>query len=237
MKGDAKWPFWILILSILPGIVAWIEPASKTWVFLLRILTTGCFACSLGYLVWLVVRKDRLRNYLWEVSAGYFERRGCCFAVLPGPAREGLTLTIYYQNRYECPCELDLLLKPFSPPLPEFRARIACGPAAFGRAILPWSFPDGYAGKELITDVRADVNYPIGRGKALRYQEGTPVLGTNLTNRFLLTLLGLGIGHLMISIDATMKLVIPQPAPLAGGVARGEAIEELWKLGEPELPG
>src|SRR4051794_21970080 len=77
--------------------------ATPGWALLVG-LPLAAPAC-LGLLLWALFRKDRAPDFLRQRFGAYFERSGFCFAVTC--ASEGVLafLDLYYQNRYERPCQ------------------------------------------------------------------------------------------------------------------------------------
>jgi hypothetical protein len=204
-----------------------------------RILVPAATVGSCGGLVWSMLRKDRQPDLLRTVSRNVFERDGFCFAL--GVAERGKygELRVYYQNRYDRPCQARVVIRPARgfflsrPEVESITLTIDCPGAGFGVARLPFGVPDRMQGKRQRLDVAADVNYPDGRGTMVRFRGGVQVGGANLEGwKIAVTVAGALGGKVVLWKPAQVKLLLPVGVREAVPDEAPIAYELLWRPGE-----
>jgi hypothetical protein len=76
---------------------------------------------------------------------------------------------------------------------------------------VPWAVPDKFQGKTQALDVAANVRYPEGKGKMVRYRGGVQV-GKASTDawKVALTVAAAMAGHITVTSPAKVKLPLPR---------------------------
>lgn len=209
-----------------------------------RRVIIGGAVLGIGALVLLLkmhFKKDKVPDFLSQISDLALEHKGVCFAPMIECEDEIAWLKIWYQNRHERPASVHVVIKPsmgFFLTTSKIQSVVLpfdCGAAAFGFVRFPLALPAKYHGTVQRFDIGAKVKYPHGRGKMLRYRDGLRV-GDARINRLAdqaLTLLGAFGGVVAISRPASFSLRLP--AGVAESVSDDSPIEtaELWQLGDP----
>lgn len=161
-----------------------VQPSAQIWGFR--------FGLPIAAIVmfWLLLRKsesiadptDHLRN----LCGHYFERRGLCFHPRL-VAMDGVCwLEVHFQGRYlaKCRARVELLPRPYNrrlllePMATDFK----CDGGEFGVARVPVAIPSAALGKKVCCDVIAHVDYPRGKHRMIRRQEGI-LVGSETTQR------------------------------------------------------
>jgi len=128
-----------------------------SWVF--RIGGPVLGLAFLGLLLWGIIGAARYLIFLSGNLAGFFEKDGFCFWPAP-EIREGVCwLDVWYENRYERPCESILVIKPAQGFFLTRRniqglvIRVDCDPASVGRGGGAWPgiFDDHSVGGMAVT--------------------------------------------------------------------------------------
>ena len=134
------------VAAVMFGGVSWIIPASKepgVWWFrigapIVLILVAALFLRAKR-------RGDQAPDFFSKLAGTFFERDGFAFIVTTEVHDGACHLCVWYQNRYERDCEAEVMVRTserwLAPQrhLPDARVKIMCGPAAFGKAIVPWA--------------------------------------------------------------------------------------------------
>ena len=173
----------LIILTGLPAALFWaVQPIQgASWIWIGRIGCSLVALVSAVVLIWAKTRKSKAPDFLAEICANYFERNGLCFAIVPQIVGTHCQLSIYYQNRYEHPCEGLIWIVPTNvafkdvSSLPEFKLNIACAGGEFGRMFCLCGLPLQFKGKPILWNVSAMTKYPKGRGQLLRLRDGLRV--------------------------------------------------------------
>ncbi len=232
----------VIAACALIGIVVWLpgatnEVSSTTW--WLRIGCPILGVICLVPLIWAQRRKDKVPDLLSRITARYFERDGFCFAVVPQVANGECAMHIYFQNRYDRPCTAQILIRASSglfsgrPDLSDVALGVSCGPAEFGRSIIPWSIPPDLQGKTISLSLYAGVKYPAGRGTLLRFRDGMRVGSVGMdTWREGLQIAGAVVGALVISRPARVKLVLPSGVSAATQSTVTAETKSIWRMGD-----
>jgi len=173
------------MLVILGGIggITWLMQANpgETWIWWWRVGSALSVGIPSILLIREAFRKDLAPDYLHQLMGDYFERNGFCFAACLENADQGCQLELYFQNQYEGFCKAVVWLVPTKDVfvdrsgLGEKKFEIDCGPGAFGKVTEDISVPSQLKGETTRWDVTANVEYPQGRGRLLRYRNGMRV--------------------------------------------------------------
>ncbi len=179
--------------------------------------------------------KDKAPDLLARIVPRYFERDGFCFAIVPGTADHRGQLVFYYQNRYERACEGTIWMAPTKvafkdvSDLPEFKVQVVCGGGEFGKRHCECGLPLRFRGESILWDVRAQTQYPNGRGKLLRMRDGLRVGGENQAGTFLALLLFVGAWY--YKKPARIKIKFPDEMFSVEYTSDWKQ-ETLWKPGD-----
>ncbi|MDB5335301.1 MAG: GTP-binding protein LepA [Planctomycetaceae bacterium] len=235
------------LFIIVAGIVAlfvWTDdrPDQTTWI--LRGSTIVVTALSLAVILRLHFRRDLARDYLQEITGGYFNRDGFCF-VFGAEAVDGVCqFHAYYQNQYERPFVGRIALRPARgffltrAKIDTITFEIACDAAAYGVATLPIPLPREIQGKPQSFEVGASVNYPQGKGKRLRFRDGVFLrTNTNFGNSFgtALKVAGALGGAIVLSSPATATVLLPTDVAEELPSNSESNTTQIWKLGDPPV--
>jgi hypothetical protein len=193
---------------------------------------------SLVALIWAFLRRDKAPDLLRQITGGYFERTGLCFAIVPTVRDDQCELDVFFQNRYERPCKGVIVLQPSEGffltrrKIQSVTVEIECPGAGFGVVHVPWGVPKKYQGKSQSLDVVASVDYPERRGAMVRFRDGKNVgdAGINLW-RGIATVAAAAGGMIVMHRPARMKLTLPRD--IAEEIDDSAAIvtELLWEPG------
>ena len=204
---------------------------------------------SLGLLLWSLFRRDKAPDHLKQIPGKLLERDGFCFKVLAKPVKGRCYLDLYFQSRYERPCRAIVVLQPskgfflMRPGLASMTVDIDCPAGGFGVTSVPWPVAKKFQGKAQRLDVGADVQYPEGRGRMIRYRGGVQ-LRTAGTDSWRATLavaailtVSAGMGVVVLLGDA-VKVKLRLPVDVEESVDDDLPIltKVLWKLEDPPNP-
>jgi hypothetical protein len=208
-----------LIVLSFAILLAWQEaqPGQVAWTLRLS-LPPVAFAIA-GILYRESRKKEVLKDMLAEISLRYFERDGLCFTFVP-QVHEGICwISVFFQSRYERPCEARLVMRPEhwatlgGRPIAPIDVDVAVEGGSFGVLRFPVAVPLVVQGVVIHCDVLASVSYPSGRGKLLRLRHGLHVgePGPVSTGRLLLGLLRVASGTIGVTHPARISLQMPKP--------------------------
>ena len=228
----------IIAACALTGIMAWLPGATNEVSTLRWWLRVGCpvlgIVC-LAPLIWAQTRRNKVPDFLAQVSPRYFERDGFCFATIPQIVNGDSFMQIYYQNRYERPCEAQILIRASSG-LSDISLGVSCNSAEFGCSTIPWHIPQYLLGERVSLSLYAGVNYPNGRGTLLRYKDGLRVGAVGMDFwREGLQIAGAVGGALVLSRPARIQLTLPSGASANTRETISVETRTIWKLGDPIL--
>jgi hypothetical protein len=180
-------------------------------------------------------RRDLAPDYLGLASRSCFERDGFCFTVSLDREDRAATFTIMYQNRFAGRAVAGIAMRPVGSSLAVYSPYIQCGPAGFGVAKFPAAVPSRHQGKFVTFEIGADVDYPDGRGREVRFRDGWPVHHNAQFDRLPAVPRALP-GRLIECIlikAATVRLMLPIGAVEELPDDETGHAEELWKLSVP----
>jgi hypothetical protein len=173
----------LIIFGALAACLFWAaQPArgeSSIWIG--RIISTLTVAVAGILLIYSKTRKNKAPDLLAKICPSYFERNGLCFAIIPEIVGGQSRISVYYQNRYEQPCEAVIWLAPTKvafkdvSELPEFKTTILSEGGEFGRKSCDFGLPLHFKNEAIMWNVAASTKYPKGRGRLLRLQDGLRV--------------------------------------------------------------
>jgi hypothetical protein len=169
---------WI-VLAVFPGLG---EPAGGT--LLHRIASISLAFLFGATLVYIYRYEDKLEDNLGKRTMGqYYEFDGLCFAPLVRVTENGNDLnqaeiSLYYQNRFEGPCEAVIHLRP--PPdsiyshkgARDVHFAFSVQPGAYGVIHQPIAVPHELQGEAIQIEMAAAVRWPRGHGDRLRSCQG-----------------------------------------------------------------
>jgi len=171
---------------------------------------------SLGLLVWSLFRRDKAPDFLKKLGGPLLERDGFCFKLIASAVQGRCYLDLHFQSRYERPSRAMVVLQPSKgfflvrPGLASITVGIECPAGGYGITRVPWPVAKKFQGKAQSLDVGADVIYPEGRGKMIRYRGGVQVRTAGRdTWRTVVTLAGAMGGSIVLSSPAKVKLNLP----------------------------
>jgi hypothetical protein len=148
-------------------------------------------------------------------------------------------VNMIFQNRYERRSIAKIAIRPcdFWPFGKESPAifHIECGPGSFGMANLPIALPAKYQGKKQKFDVGAEVSYPEGKGKMLRFRNAIMIRNNlHFRNNFMTMASILMATHLHIQWEIPPRFTIQLPNNVAEQIPADskQYTEIMWTLNE-----
>jgi len=225
----------IVIVCLFASAFGWMDHGIKG-----LIVPGSLLAAVFALLIWAEFRRDHAPDFLRQQFKRYFERDGLCFAILPWVKEDAFAWRVFFQNRYERPCEALIAFRPATrfvgfgrASLPEVRVPIRCDGGAFGLATIRFGIPQKHQGRNIQFEVIAFAQFPDGKGKMLRFRDGIRVGRKNRsaadTAVSALSIMAL---HPHFTHAATLKLQLPIDVQAE---ASGEITQEiLWRPGDPE---
>ena len=192
---------------------------------------------SFGLLFWSLLRRDKVPDLLVQVPGRAFERDGLCFKVSFRMVEGVCRLNLWFQTRYQGASRGMILLQPSQrfwlnrPGFGSTTVEVECPPGGTGMISLPWPVPAKFQGKKQSLDVGADVFYPAGRGKMIRYKGGIQVRTAGFdTWRTVVTAAGAVGGMIVLSRPAQLKITLPKG--VAESIAADAPVTKqiLWSL-------
>ncbi|MFI5379697.1 MAG: hypothetical protein ACHRHE_10395 [Tepidisphaerales bacterium] len=209
----------LILIALACSVFAWTigRPDVTTWSFRLG---APVVTIALGWvLIRSEFRKDIVPDHLRKAFGSFFESDGLSFATAVQVENGICFLLIFFQNRYQRSCEAEIELKPapgsFSilcPKIDRVRVPLNVGPAEFGFVRVPYPVPAKYQGKTLRYDVAANVKYPAGHGRMLRFRDGARVGPISVVPQAVhsaFSLLLVFVGVLYLKRPARCKISLP----------------------------
>lgn len=177
------------------------------------------------------LRRDAAPDLLGRCNGPLFERDGFCFAVSLDREDRTAAFTVIYQSRYAGRSTAVVAVRPAGSSLAVFSPCIQCGPAGFGVVKFPAAVPARHQGKTVQFEIGADVEYPLGQDREVRFRKGRavrydaqfrrlPPAAQSLPTRL--------IEH-VLSKTATIRLRLPSGVAEETPDDAGH-VEELWRL-------
>jgi hypothetical protein len=230
----------ILIVSVIVTVAMWVTPgvaglgeqANRR----IRLASTATTVVAVCVVIWSICRKDLVPDYLRANVHHCFERHGFCFSLAPRTDEGVFALVVLFQNRYSRSCTAKIVLAPAHLPGLESALVIPveCAEAGFGMTRLPLPIPQAGQGQTHKFRVYADVAYPEGRGRMLRFKEGAAVGGTKADrNNLLLGLALLPFGVAYSTIPASVAIEVPTGVADTLPPNEHPTAQIFWQLGQP----
>jgi hypothetical protein len=175
-------------------------------------------------------------RFKWE---GILSEMASAFISSRAPSTANAFFLLLFQNRYERPCTATVAIRPVTfTGASETLALITvqCPGAAYGLAKQEVGLPEEWQGKNVSFDLGADVNYPEGKGKTMRFKDATLLRqNTHFVNNFgritsVLALLG---GHIHIHGPFRVKYTMPDNVATDSATTVSEQVQILWQTGDP----
>jgi len=241
----------VLCASVVGGACVWSDdhPAQSTWMW--RIGLSVAAVVSIAVFIRLQFwRKGNLApDFLSAKCKTFSEQNGLCFTLYTTNEDGICFINAMFQNRYERPCKARIALRPvagvFRSAVGPFRNGfstmvfdISCGPGAFGIAGIPLPISSSRQGKQLTMQIGASVDYPEGKGKALRFSEGALIrYDAEFQSAYLSTLRALYLicGGLMFTFPPTVTFRLPTGVAESVPEGQDQRIQILWTLGDEEV--
>jgi hypothetical protein len=234
----------IFMVATPAAAVAWFDEHPGTIESVLRYACPVLAVASIGAFLKLHFRPDEAPDYLRQQFATYFNRGGFCFAVRPTVADGIAYLDVYFQNQQDTRCVGRIALRPARgfflgrADLEPIAVEIRCEPAAYGFARIPVAIPAELQGRKQSFEVGASVDRPSGRGRTLRFRDGTTLrANSDFGNAFgtTLTVAGALTAQIMYRSHATTAIELPREVAPTIPAGREPEIRTLWKLGDPPI--
>lgn len=235
----------IIVVAIFAGSFLFFveELRNKPW-FWPAFLT--CLIGGFGSFVLFVkihFQRDLVPDFLSRHSRDFFDRDGFCFLITPAAVDGVCVLNVLFQTRYDSPSQARLAIRP-AKGLLRTRSKILtiaididCPPAGFGIAQVAMPVPRKYQGRSQKFDVGANVAYPQGKGKMVRFRDGTYIRNnTNFNESFgtVMTLAAAAGGNIILSSPASVRVELPENvAEDIPDELTAPTVEIHWQAGEP----
>lgn len=238
--------FFGLLSAVIAG-VAWIispRPDAFDWTVILSagmvaVVLLSSFSVGLWW-----PRTDLAPDFLFERTGSYFERDGFCFSVVPTVEDELVLLRVYFQNRFERPCNAAFALRQAASRMGRnkdnlLELSLTCEGGAFGVITAPAAVPAKYQGKRVKINVAARCHYPNGKGKQLRFKTAAKVdndlsfgggWGTNVSTGAMV------LGSISVSDPAHVSFQMPVGVRETLPPGLEPSAEEFWQLGDDRVP-
>lgn len=172
----------LLVASVIWSIVAWVllsDAAPLIW--MQRIAAPAAALAIGGMLTYALLYEDKLPDHLAQiVGEFYYEADGLSFMPVIRVNDGQADLCVYYQNRYECPVEAIVHLRP---PVDSFIVRegmrdihfaFRCNGGDFGVIHQPIAVPRHLQGEAVTLQLAAASYYPRSHGACWRRKPGLP---------------------------------------------------------------
>jgi hypothetical protein len=230
----------LMIIGMIGSVVV-VMNDRVNWPALAGMLTLMCG--SLGLLLWSLFRRDKAPDFLKKVPGRLLERDGFCFKVLANPVKGRCYLDLHFQSRYERPSRAIVVLQAtkdlfvLRPGVASMTVEIECPAGGYGMTSVPWPVARKAQGKARWLDVAADVAYPEGRGKMIRYRGGLQVgkAGRD-TWKAIITVAGAMGGGIVLTRKARVKLRFPVDVEESVDDDLPILTKTVWKIGDPPVP-
>lgn len=157
------------------------SPKSRSEFLPIGLSLLGASLVPLAVLIWMHFQRDLAPDLLSKISRRYFNANGLCFVIVPVAADGKLLLRIHYQSRHVGASVANVIIRPSpgfflqSAKINAWQVRFECPEAGYGVVSVPVSLPARYQGTSQKFDLWAQVQYPEGKGKTVRFGEGAEV--------------------------------------------------------------
>lgn len=178
-----------MIVAVVVAVFVWTDDRPSTTVWLCRWGTIVVFLAALA-MYWRVhlkpLRRDKIPDQLKQRFGNYYNCGGFCFAFVPCLDQYEPHLRMWFQNQHERPCRATVYLAPIRhfwakrPQVEKIEVPLTCDGGECYSIAVPIATSAEMAGKKVICNVSADVEYPEKRGKRLMFHEGMQVSAGSL---------------------------------------------------------
>src|SRR4051812_19887001 len=229
----------VIFVAVITAAVAWMMDRPDSTIWLLRTIPIALTIVAAAVFLWVHWKRDLVPDFLAQQVGTYFDRDGFCFHVQPTAVDGKCVFLLLFQNRFEKPSVARVAIRPVTfTGAHETLAYmgVRCPGGAFGAAKTEVGLPAKLQGKKVSFDVGADVEYPDGKGKMLRFKNAIVLRrNTNFVDAFarttsLLALLG---GALMFHRPPRIKCMLPIDVAEEVPSAVPDPAEILWQPGDP----
>lgn len=229
-----------MIVGIIGSVIAFMTDRVH-WAWLASMPTLAI--ASLALLLWSLFRRDKMPDFLANIPGPLLERDGFCFKVATSATKGRCYVTLHFQSRYDRPSRAVVVIQPSKgffltrPDLGRLTLSIDCPAAGYGLAAVPWAVAKKFQGKVQRLDVAADVEYPEGKGRMIRYRGGTQIrTAGHDTFRTVATLAGAMGATIVLMKPASIKLKFPKDVDETIDYDLPIALKTQWRLGDPIDP-
>jgi hypothetical protein len=238
----------VVCVCVVGAAVVWSDdrPAQSTWVWRVGLSVAAIAAIAALIRLQFSIQSDLVPDFLSANRKTFFEQNGLCFSIYATSEDGVFCANAMYQNRYDQSCRARIVLRPvagvFRPAVGPFRSDfptivfdISCGPAGFGIASVPLPVSSRHQGKNLTLQIGASVDYPAGKGKKLRFRDGSLLrYDAEFRNSYMriLQVLYLFCGGLLFSFPASVTFCLPDGVAESLPAGQGQRTRTLWTLGD-----
>ncbi|QDU88092.1 hypothetical protein Pla175_14630 [Pirellulimonas nuda] len=212
---------WCVILGILAVVVGagtWSDRHPDQLIWYGRVGSILVGLASVCGLLALTYRRDKAFDYLYGQVGKYLDRGGLCFGFAFGVNDGAATLNLFFQNRFDRPCETVVALRQVPGWMEvndqnEVQVSFACPGGAFGVVEIPFGVPQQFQGKTQKYYVGASTMFPEGKGVQLRFRNALPVrsdLQMQSGMREGVAVGGAALGMIAIVGKETVELTFPE---------------------------
>ena len=236
----------LMIVGFVGAAIAWVadRPDAATWAFRIGGLVTACLA--LGVILKLHFRADLEQDYLRMLNGNYFNRDGFCFTITSTEIDGCAFVVLHFQSQFDRPSTGRVAIRPARgffltrAKIDSINFEIDCPPGGYGFTRIPIPIPVELQGKRQSFEIGASVQYPEGKGRRIRFHDGTFLrANTNFGDSFgtALMVAGAATGTVVLSRPATATIEMPQGVAEDIGEFNATDVQQktLWKLGDAPL--
>lgn len=166
----------------------------------------------------------------------YYERTGLCFAIEPIVVEGVFAFRVWFQNKYDRPCQGRVLISPGRDFFLQKKVEqvlhigVEVGPGALCCVTMPFAVPHKSQGGKTQLSVAADVEYPQGKGKMVRFRDG--MTAGAIRGKIDLVIDAIGPFVLHSYKPASLKLSLPQAVAVEVPSRAKPKVEALWQIGD-----
>jgi hypothetical protein len=222
------------------------RPERSTWMWRVGFSVVGAGAIAGLVRLQFWGKADLVPDFLSGKCKTFFEQNGLCFVLGAATENGVFFVNAMYRNRHDRPCMARIALRPvagvFRSAVGPFRNDfstimfdISCGPGAFGIASIPLPVSGRHQGKKLTLQIGATVDYPEGKGKEMRFREGSLVrYNAEFHSAYLrsLQVLYFFCGGFLFSFPASVTFILPKGVAESLQSGKCQHTQTLWTIGD-----
>jgi hypothetical protein len=230
------------IFISLAAVLAWFYDQPDTAIWACRWGTTFASATCL-FALWKMSRqRDQAPDFLAKTTTNYFNCDGLCFVFRVVVADGVAYMTADFQNQFSNHARGRIWLRPSRSfflnkvGISTMEFPVDCPTGGFGSSVLPLAIPLKLQGKNLNFDVSAEVEFPYGKGKRLRFGDGVFLRPGKQTSTFpglALLLGGLFGGMIIFSSPNRLRTKLPKNVAETLPDDAYESLDIHWQYGDP----